>query len=136
MKQSFDEFLNKWMGKKCDFDKAYGAQCVDLFRQYCQDVLDIPHTGGVEGAKDLFLNYEKMPLEKKYFERIYANPVSGDVAVWGASSTNKYGHVALVLGNIDGRSFLVAEQDGFKQDGVKFKVRGCENLVGFLRFKK
>jgi hypothetical protein len=136
MAQSFDEFLNKWNGKKCDFDKAYGAQCVDLFRQYCQDVLAIPHTGGVEGAKDLFLNYDKMPLEKKYFERVFVNPVSGDVAVWGATETNKYGHVALVLGNVDGRSILVAEQDGFKQDGVKFKIRSCANLIGFLRFKK
>ena len=37
------EFLNKYTGKKVDFDKVYGAQCVDLFRQYCQDVWQIPH---------------------------------------------------------------------------------------------
>lgn len=134
--QTIDEFLNKWTGKKCDFDKAYGAQCVDLFRQFCQDVLGIPHTGGVEGAKELFLNYDKIPLEKKYFEKVYINPRAGDVAVWGATDKNKYGHVALVMGNIDGRSFLVAEQDGLKQDGVKFKVRSCDNLLGFLRFRK
>ena len=82
------------------------------------------------------MNYDKMPLEKKYFERVFVNPVSGDVAVWGATETNKYGHVALVLGNVDGHSILVAEQDGFKQDGVKFKIRSCANLIGFLRFKK
>lgn len=134
--QTIDEFLNKWTGKKCDFDKAFGAQCVDLFRQLCQDVLGIPHTGGVEGAKDLFLNYEKMPLEKKYFEKVYINPYVGDVAVWGPTDKNKYGHVAIVMGVVDGCSILVAEQDGFKQDGVKFKVRSLENCLGFLRFKK
>ena len=131
-----DEFVMKYIGKKVDFDKKYGAQCVDLFRQYCSDVLQIPHTGGVEGAKDLFLNYSSMPLEQKYFDRVYINPVAGDVAVWGATSSNQYGHVAIVMGNIDGRSVLVLEQNGFAQDGTKFKVRTVENLLGFLRFKK
>ena len=133
---TLDEFLTKWAGKKCDFDKVYGAQCVDLFRQFCQDVLAIPHTGGVEGAKDLFLNYDKMPLEKKYFIRITANPVCGDVAIWGATSSNKYGHVAIVIGVMAAGSLLVAEQDGLKQDGVKFRIRGSEYLLGFLRAKK
>ena len=57
-----DEFINKYINTKVDFDNAFGAQCVDLFRQYCKDVLDIPHTGSVDGAKDIYLNYYKMNL--------------------------------------------------------------------------
>ena len=44
-----DEFVMKYVKTKVDFDKVYGAQCVDLFRQYCYDVLELPHTGSVEG---------------------------------------------------------------------------------------
>ena len=60
------EFVNKHIGKKVDFDGYYGPQCVDLYRQYCQDVWEIPHTGSVEGAKDLVEKYYILPRERKY----------------------------------------------------------------------
>lgn len=130
-----DQFITTNIFKKVDFDGAYGAQCVDLFRQYCKDVLNIPHTGSVEGAKDIFLNYEKMPLEMKYFERLTKGPVTGDVVVWNASKSNKYGHVAIVVGNMHGRDLLVFEQNGFQQDGAKLVIRTIDNLLGYLRPK-
>ena len=63
-----EEFINKYLNKIVDFDGAFGAQCVDVFRQYCKDVLEIPHTGAVEGAKDLFpsaQNTTDMGMPKK-----------------------------------------------------------------------
>lgn len=129
------EFINKYDKTKVDYDKIYGSQCVDLFRQYCNDVLLIGHTGGVEGAKDLWEKYDDLPKEKLYFEKIKKGVQVGDVAIWGATSTNKYGHVAIVVGNMPGKDLLIFEQDGFKQDGAKFKVRSIDNLLGYLRFK-
>lgn len=134
----FHEFINKYINRKIDFDNAYGAQCVDVFRQYCKDVLNIPHTGAVEGAKDLFLNYDKLPLEVKYFDKIkssYISPRYGDVIVWGETKSNRYGHVAIVISNIGNKKVLVFEQDGFKQDGAKLSVRTIANYIGILRFK-
>lgn len=130
-----DSFISTYIGKKVDYDKKYGPQCVDLFRQYCADVLNIPHTGSVDGAKDLFLNYSKLPLEIKYFDRLSRGPVTGDIAIWDATDTNKYGHVAIVVGNMAGRDLLVFEQDGFKQDGAKLVIRTIDNLLGYLRYK-
>ena len=131
-----DEFINKHINTKVDFDNAFGAQCVDLFRQYCKDVLNIPHTGAVEGAKDLFLNYEKLPLEKKYFIQILSDKMKcGDVIVWGETPTNRYGHVAILVSNMGDEKVLVFEQDGFKQDGAKLSVRTITNYLGILRFK-
>lgn len=130
-----NEFITKYLGTKVDYDKKYSAQCVDLFRQYCQDVLKIPHTGGVEGAKDLYLNYSKLPLEIKYFDRISRGPLAGDIAVWGATESNKYGHVAIVVGNMAGKDLLIFEQDGFKLDGAKLTIRSIDNLLGYLRFR-
>lgn len=130
------EFLNKYVGSKIDFDGAYGAQCVDLFRQYCKDVLQIPHTGAVEGAKDLFLNYSKMEGEKLYFDRVNkGNFQFGDVVVWNSTEGNKYGHVAIFISEVNYETILVFEQDGVRQDGARFKTRSKKNMLGVLRFK-
>lgn len=131
------EFVQKYNGKAIDFDKAYGAQCVDVFRQYCKDVLNIEHTGGVNGAKDLYLDYFKMSKEQKYFmlvdEKKRPKYKEGDTLVWNSTKTNQYGHVAILLAEMSG-DVLVFEQNGFKQDGAKIVLRTKENLLGALRF--
>ena len=77
-----------------------------------------------------------MPIEKKYFYRIGAKKgiFAGDVAIWDSTETNKYGHVAIVLGELN-NSLIVFEQDGFKQDGAKINVRSKNGLLGVLRHK-
>jgi len=134
---TLDEFVEKYNGTKVDYDKKFGSHCVDLFRQYCADVLEIPHTGAVIGAKDLFVYYYKMPLEQEYFDRIpYTDenePVKGDVLIWEGSPGNKYGHVALCL-EAKKYTLKVFEQDGFKQDGAKIIERPYKRLLGWLRF--
>lgn len=132
------EFINKYIKTKVDYDKNFGPQCVDLFRQYCQDVLNIPHTGSVEGAKDLYYNYFKLPKEQEYFDRLakLIKPRYGDVVIFNETKTNKYGHVAIVINLIDENNILVFEQDGFKQDGAKLTVKPTENIAGYLRFIK
>lgn len=133
-----EQFITKYCGRKVDFDGVYGAQCVDLFRQYCREVLAIPHTGGVDGAKDLYEKYGDLPLEKKYFTRLSKNatPQYGMVAVWGATPTNKYGHVAIVLDKLDASTLLVFEQNGIAQDGAKLVRRDTKNLLGYLKLKE
>lgn len=134
-----EDFVNKYNGKKVDYDGVYGAQCVDLARVYFNEFFGIlEHTGPCAtsgGAKDLFLDYDKMPVEKKYFKRIKTKKcLPCDVAVWDSTPTNKYGHVAIVLGELS-NSLIVFEQDGFKQDGAKINLRGKNNLLGVLRKK-
>lgn len=135
---TLEEFVKKYIGKKVDFDMVYGAQCVDLFRQYNKEVWGNPHTGAVDGAKDLVVNYERMPLEQRFLSLVSVNRdfvKAGDVAVWNATEVNKYGHVAIVVGLLGDESLIVFEQDGFKQDGAKLNVRSRKNLLGFLRKK-
>lgn len=136
---NLEEFVKKYKGKKVDFDNVYGAQCVDLFRQYSKECLGIPeHTGSCStsgGAKDLFLDYPKMEKEKKYFTRETKKAmIQGDILIWNETETNKYGHVAIYLGKLN-NSLIVFEQDGFKQDGAKINIRSKNNLLGFLRKK-
>lgn len=134
---TLDEFVEKYNGKKIDYDGAYGAQCVDVFRQYCKDVLHVPHTGAVVGAAELYTKYEALPLEKKYFSRIAYEgviPGTGDVVIFSASASNKYGHVALVL-SANEKMITVFEQDGFKQYGAHMGTWDYKRVLGFLRKK-
>jgi len=60
------QFVEKYLGVKVDFDNYAGAQCVDLYRQYCQDVLDMPKSESVKSAKELWLLYDTTAIQKKY----------------------------------------------------------------------
>jgi hypothetical protein len=127
------QFVETHLGKKVDFDKAYGAQCVDLYRQYCQDVLGMPASEGVEGAKHLWECYDKTNVQKKYLQRVSNTkdfvPEQGDIVIYG---DGRFGHVAIVLFANESR-MIVFEQDGYAQDGAKPAMRNYNNVLGFLR---
>ena len=130
------EFIQRNIGCKVDFDGFNGPQCVDLFRQYDKDVLGIPRTEPVEGAKDLFLKYDSMPKLKKYFVAMKTRDARyGDVIVYGATEKNRFGHVAIAVSTIDDNTHLVFEQDGFKQDGAKLVERNSASVIGILRYR-
>ncbi|GHV84381.1 hypothetical protein AGMMS50212_17210 [Spirochaetia bacterium] len=127
------EFVDTYNGKKVDFDGAFGAQCVDLFRQYNHDVFGLPHTGAVEGAIQLYTNYPKLPVEAGYYDRIeYSGniPLEGDAVIFGETSKNKYGHVAIVL--YATKSEIVV----FEQTGAHIGTWDYTRCKGFLRRRK
>lgn len=118
-------FIVTYNGKKVDWDKAHGYQCVDLFRQYCKDVLNVEQCPKVEGAKDLINNHGKLNVTHDSY-------APGDVLIYGATKSNPYGHVCILVSMLDSDTFIVFEQDGFKQDGAKLTVRDKNNLLGGL----
>ena len=130
---NFEDFVKNYESKLVDFDGYFGCQCVDLFRQYSKEVLGIKeHTGAVEGAKDLFLNFDKMPLMKKYFNKVYSGR-KGDIVIFNGNSTNKYGHVAIVVYSTP-KTIITFEQDGYDQKkGCHFNFWDYERVLGFLR---
>ena len=132
---TLSKFISTYQGVKVDYDGFAGAQCVDLFRQHAKDVDGIKERlepcSSSGGAKDLFLDYDKMPLLKKYYTKV-RKACLGDIAVWGATKSNPYGHVAIILADM-GNAFIVFEQDGYKQDGAKLNVRSTDGLLGILR---
>ena len=123
------QFIKTNQGKKVDFDGKYGAQCVDLYRAYCRDVLDIQQTPAVAGAKDIITKPGVLEVTR---DSALADYSRGDVLVWDAPSSNKYGHVAILVAVYNTKYFIVFEQDGFKQDGAKLAFRSREGLLGCL----
>lgn len=134
---SLTTFINTYLGKKVDYtdenykgDKSY--QCVDLARQYIHDVLGLPQPpalGANGGAKDMFDNPGSLSVTNDSLTADYSR---GDILIWNSSKTNKYGHVAILVDIYNTKYFIVLEQDGFKQDGVKLAFRSRENLRGCL----
>ena len=130
-------FINTYMGKKVDYkdnvfkgDKSY--QCVDLARQYVHDVYGVdqfPALGADGGAKDIF---DKCTNLSTTVDGPLADYSTGDILIWNSSKTNKYGHVAILVAIYNTKYFIVLEQDGFKQDGVKLAFRSRANLRGAL----
>ena len=118
-------FVVTYNGKKVDWDKAHGYQCVDLFRQYCKDVLNIKQVPPVNGAKDIINN----PGDFKISKGAYA---PGDVLIYDGTSSNPYGHVCILVSLLDSDTFIVFEQNGFNQTGAKLTVRDKTNLLGGL----
>lgn len=121
-------FIVNNLGKKVDFDKANGFQCVDLYRQYCKDVLGIEQTtalGENGGAKDIWTLHGALKQSKDSF-------AAGDVLIYGATKTNPYGHVCILVALLDSDTFIVLEQNGFEQTGTKLTVRNRDNLIGSL----
>lgn len=129
MAMTLTQFIKQNLGSKVDFDGNFGSQCVDLYRQYCADVLCVPQSPAVDGAKDIINNPGTLKVTR---DSALADYSRGDVLIWGATSSNKYGHVAILVSVYNTKYFVVLEQDGFKQDGVKLAFRSRENLLGCL----
>lgn len=123
------QFIKKYKGTKVDFDGLYGCQCVDLYRQYCKDVLQTEQSPGVEGAKDIF---DKPGKLTKIVEGPQADYSTGDILIWDATKTNPYGHVAILVAIYNTNNFVVLEQNGFDQKGTVLNLRTRENLLGGL----
>lgn len=105
----FDEYITwRIQNGPVDVDHAYGYQCMDLYNEYCREVLELTGDTGAEYAKDILYN----EYVKENFERIDNFPAfvpeKGDVAVW---TGGKCGHVAICLGAGDVNQFISLDQN-------------------------
>lgn len=136
---TFNSFITKWLGKKADFDGHYDGQCVDLFRYYVQEVLNLPQPKGVTGAGDFWTNYESDPNLKNYYEKIPNTPTGvpqkGDVMLWNKKAGGGFGHVSIFIeGTVN--KFTSLDQNWPTLSKVTKTVHDYKNVYGWLRPKK
>lgn len=91
--QSAVDWAVQQLGKSLNYDGKFGAQCWDLIMFYCK-WLGQGMPPGVVGAaewanKNWPSNYKKVSVNE-------AQP--GDIGIWGATNTNKYGHAFIIVG--------------------------------------
>jgi hypothetical protein len=131
------DFFSKYNGKYIDYDKHYGNQCVDLFRQYCLEVLRIVDPAkGVNGAKDFWSNYSIDKILYNNFEKIPNTlnfiPKLGDVMIW---KNGKYGHISICNGVGNMISFQSFDQNWPVGSCCKFVNHNYLNVYGVFRPK-
>lgn len=127
-----DEFIANNNGKKIDFDGAFGAQCVDLYRFYLQDVLNTPQTPSVVGAYQIFDN---APDDKflKIKNTPAGIPLKGDIMIWD-KSYGGFGHVGVITeANVN--TFKAFEQNDPINSACQIKEYTYKQVIGWIRFK-
>lgn len=147
---NLNEFVDRYKGTPVDFDGAYGAQCVDLVRQYFKEVWELPkQPEGVVGAQDFYYKHDGMPAQKQYIDcRTYVKPdlpPAGSAVVFTPTGSNQYGHIGICL-NADASGMDVFEQDGIanekaikegrEQKGAYIGRWSYDRLAGWLERKR
>lgn len=132
---TFNEFISKYDGKGIDFDKSFGFQCFDLYRQYCKEVLNVPQSPptGTLGASIIWDNYLKdhfnaIPNTPDVF------PINGDIVIWKKAVSLPYGHVAVAIsGNL--KEFISFDQNWPSGSFCHKQSHNYNNVRGWLRKK-
>jgi hypothetical protein len=91
MKRPYKEFVERRLGKKVDYDKAFWYQCVDLIKQYADECLGMWKIGAIGNAK----NVPKGIFWKRFWQ-IYTS--FEDVMQWDiiVRTRGEYWHIAIV----------------------------------------
>jgi hypothetical protein len=124
MRKTFKEYVAENMGKK-----IRDGQCVALIRDHVEVCHGIPHTGSVDGAIDLWKTRRSNPFILKHFDIVEGRPEPGDIIFFIPTSTNRWGHVAIVLED-RGDGFNVLDQDGLAALFEEGKPGGRKGTVG------
>jgi len=132
---SVDEFVKKWTGKPCDFDGAFGNQCMDIMHQYIYDVLGLTDAKILQ-APNARLAYTNFKWEQ-YFTKINNTPegvpLAGDIMFWG-DKVGTDGHVAIFLsGNVN--QFYSFDQNWAVGTLPHIQLHTYYGVLGWLRPK-
>jgi len=134
---SFDEFIDRWLGKQLEVHGSANAkyQCVDLSNGFLRDVLGVsivPWTN----AKDFPERIDQ--FNPNLFQFIKNTPEvipnRGDLAVWNGNVGFGAGHISVVMkGNL--YNFTSFDQNWSKPLYCTIEVHTYQNVRGFLRLK-
>ena len=131
-------FFDKYNGKYVDFDHNYGAQCVDLMRQYCVDVIGIDGYSlpAANYAKQIFKNFPL--LGDANFTKILNTPNNvpnkGDIMFWDWKwpTTGIAGHVAIFSAG-DVNKFISFDQNYPTNSACRYYNHSYSGVMGWLR---
>lgn len=127
---SAQEFRNQYIGKAIDVDNAYGAQCVDLFKQCCILAGKSAFSLGGSGlAFEIARRFDALGLGQ-YFNRVSLSSIRyGDWIVWDRNVESRDSHVAMFI-RWDGVNRVIVL--GQNQLGIRASNEGSLGIQGIL----
>lgn len=115
-------------GKFLDYDKVYGAQCVDLVHYYYAYFGKASYATG-NGCD--FVNNKLPDGWTRIKNTADFVPQPGDIAVWG-KELSQYGHVAIIL-SADDHSFVSMDQNWPRGSACKKVTHNYNKFWGVIR---
>lgn len=128
-----NDFKQKYQGEKIDQDGAFGAQCMDLIKQYCVEVLNIPVLTG--NAVDVWTKYPADKFLKVNYIPGGDSPQHGDIVIWG-TGVGQFGHIAICdIGQPSGfpNGFISFDQNWPVGSPCALVSHNFNNVLGWLR---
>lgn len=137
---SYQTFKQRWLGKRVDYDKVYGYQCVDLVKQYLAEEYGLK-PGAWGNAVDYYYNANATLLTK--FDRLSTKSArTGDIVVLKGINGNPYGHIGIADGNSGVVTVTILEQNGSSGNGsgvggnaIRTRAVPLWRVIGVLRPK-
>lgn len=90
---AYQDFKNRWNGKRVDYDHVYAYQCVDLILQYIKEEFGL--ATGVWGNAIDYWNRPSAPLLTKFSLVAGSNAQPGDIVILYGLSGNPFGHIGI-----------------------------------------
>lgn len=127
-----DQFFTQWDDRYLKSAQGIGGQCVDVYNQYCVDVIGTTPPL-VASAYQIFTNYPT-----SYFDAITNTPTGiptkGDIMVWG-QGLGADGHVAIFEeGNEN--AFASFDQNFPTGSNCHFQTHNYDSVTGWLHPKQ
>lgn len=136
---SFESWVKKYLGKRTDYDGAYGVQCVDLIDCYIEKCLGLKK-GFWGNAKNWWTDRNNSSWLKKNFDFVTPKYKNGELKKGdiGIRTSGSYGHIFVVAGSASGGKFKYYDQNA-TGNGDKMTMRekafSSSYINGILRPK-
>lgn len=144
---NLQQYIEKWSGKKVDFDGHYGYQCVDLVRSFCREVLWVSLWPSGGSAKTMWAN--KHGTFNNKWKKVVNNPkdpkqvpAPWDIIFWIGWKYSKWGHVWIVdewflwANKIDilDQNNGTGNWDGMGKNSIWVRQYTYDNIAGWFTY--
>ena len=128
----FNEFKNKYLGKKVDVDGLYGGQCVDLFNAWNKDYnngiyINCKPSGY---ARSLAENKSNNGILKYFKETAINNMIEGTVVVYGKCKFAPDSHVCFFIKDNGDGTYQALQQNNKGRQYVTIDNNPYEGIIG------
>lgn len=136
---AFESWVNKYLGKRTDYDGVYGVQCVDLIDCYIEKCLGLKK-GFWGNAKNWWTDRNSSSWLKKNFDFVTPKYKNGELKKGdiGIRTSGSYGHIFVVYGPAANGKFKYYDQNA-TGNGDKMTLRektfSSSYINGILRPK-
>jgi hypothetical protein len=93
---TLDQFILKYSGQHARHRNGIDGQCMNVYRLYLDEVLKVPQSPLVSGAKDVWTKHRPEDLVR-IPRSLITFPRKGDVVIWGAIPGNPWGHIGVCV---------------------------------------